>query len=84
MKSKELSLDKREVIENIKADGYKISYFSRMLSVHESTFRSVFKNTRCLKTVPRSGRARKGSERGEAELLCLGFVIFPCRGNHKF
>jgi hypothetical protein len=28
MKSKELSLDKREVIANIKADGYKISYFS--------------------------------------------------------
>ena len=40
-KSKELSPDKKEVIVNLKSNGHKISEISRMLSIPESTCRSV-------------------------------------------
>jgi transposase-like protein len=42
-KSKELSPDKKEVIINLKSNGHKISEISRMLSIPESTCRSVIK-----------------------------------------
>jgi DNA-directed RNA polymerase specialized sigma24 family protein len=42
-KSKELSPDKKEVIVNLKSNGHKISEIARMLSIPESTCRSVIK-----------------------------------------
>ena len=42
-KSKELSPDKIEVIVNLKSNGHRISEISRMLSIPESTCRSVIK-----------------------------------------
>lgn len=70
--AKDWSPDKRELIINLKDNGYKISEISRILSIHESTSRSVikaYKNMRSVKTATRSGRPRKASVRGDARLL---------------
>lgn len=70
-KSKELSPDKKEVIVTMKSDGYKISEISRVLSIPESTCRSVVKTFNKRKSYEnghRSGRPRKMSARGEARL----------------
>ena len=50
-KSKELSLDKKEVIVNLKSNGHKISKISRMLSIPESTCRSVIKTYNARKSL---------------------------------
>ena len=73
-KSKELSPDKEEVIVNLKSNGHKISEISRMLSIPESTCRSVIKTyneRKSFKKARRSGRPRKMSARSEARLKRL-------------
>lgn len=49
-KSKELSPDKKEVIVNLKSDGYRISEISRMLGIPESTCRSILKTYKARKS----------------------------------
>ena len=73
-KSKELSPDKKEVIVNLQSNGHKISEISRMLSLLESTCRSVIKSyneRKSFEKARRSGRPRKMSARSEARLTCL-------------
>ena len=73
-KSKELSPDKKEVIVNLQSNGHKISEISRMLSLLESTCRSVIKSyneRKSFEKARRSGRPRKMSARSEARLTRL-------------
>ena len=73
-KSKELSPDKKEVIVNLKSNGHKIGEISRMLSIPESTCRSVIKTyneRKSFEKARRSGRPRKMSARSEARLKRL-------------
>jgi transposase len=74
-KSKELSPDKKEVIiVNLKSNGHKISEIARMLSIPESTCRSVIKTCserKSFEKAHRSGRPRKMSARSEARLKRL-------------
>jgi transposase len=73
-KSKELSPDKKEVIVNLQSNGHKISEISRMLSLLESTCRSVIKTyneRKSFEKACRSGRPRKMSARSEARLMRL-------------
>ena len=73
-KSKELSPDKKEVIVNLKSNGHKIGEISRMLSIPESTCRSVIKTyneQKSFEKARRSGRLRKMSGQSEARLKHL-------------
>ena len=69
-----MSPDKKEEIVNLESNGHKISEISRMLSIPESTCRSVIKTyneRKSFKKARRSGRPRKMSARSEARLKCL-------------
>ena len=69
-----MSLDKKEVIVNLKSNGHKISEISRMLSIPESTCRSVIKTyneRKSFEKARRSGRPRKMFARSEAKLKRL-------------
>ena len=70
-KSKELSLEIKQLIVDLKENGHKVSDISRILDIPESTCKSilkVFHQRGSVERADRSGRPRKVSRRGEVRL----------------
>lgn len=71
-KSKELSEDRKQMIVDLKREGTRTCEIVKLLHVSESTIRSIWKKFRqrgTVENIPRVGRPKKVTERGEARLI---------------
>ena len=71
-KSKELSEDRKQLVVNMKREGYRNCEIVKLLHIPESTIRSIWKkynSTGNVENIPRVERPRKVTRRGEVRLL---------------
>lgn len=71
-KSKELSEDRKQLVVDLKREGHRNCEIVKLLHIPESTIRSIWKkynSTGNVENIPRVGRPRKVTRRGEVRLL---------------
>ena len=71
-KSKELSEDRKQLVVDLKREGHRNCEIVKLLHIPDPTIRSIWKkynSTGNVENIPRVGRPRKVTRRGEVRLL---------------